>query len=95
MATRRPLVTAGGATQELPPGDTMPQALVEGLPASLDGKHPIAGPAGNPFLIGNDSHVTEDFEIPADGRNYMSAGPIEIDDGVVLDIADGAFWTVV
>lgn len=35
MATRRPLTLIQGAIRELPSGDTLPQALVEGLAAAL------------------------------------------------------------
>jgi hypothetical protein len=42
----------------------------------------------------NGKIVTADYTIPST-RNVVSAGPIEIADGVTVTIADGGEWTIV
>lgn len=42
----------------------------------------------------NSQTVTTDYTITT-GKNAMSAGPIEIDDGVTVTVPDGSAWTVV
>ena len=42
----------------------------------------------------NRNFVDENITVPA-GYNAMSAGPITINNNIVITIADGAAWTVV
>lgn len=42
----------------------------------------------------NDQLLLTDYTITA-GKNAMSAGPIEINDGATVTIPDGSFWTIV
>ena len=42
----------------------------------------------------NNSVLTEDYSVTV-GKNAMSAGPIEIADGVEVTIPDGSVWTIV
>ena len=53
-----------------------------------------SGGGGSPFCYENDITVTADYTITAD-KNAMSAGPIEIADGVTVTIPDGSEWSVV
>ena len=48
----------------------------------------------NDIFYENTQIVTEDYTI-ASGRNAMSAGPIEVADGVTVTIPDGSTWTIV
>ena len=52
------------------------------------------GAAGNYVFNLNDQNVTGDYTIPA-GKNAMTAGPIQINDGVTVTGPDGSTWTVV
>jgi len=49
--------------------------------------------ANNPFFL-NPKVVTANYTIPANS-NAMSAGPIEIANGVTVVISDGAEWSIV
>jgi hypothetical protein len=42
----------------------------------------------------NKQVITENQSIPS-GYNAMSTGPIEVDDGVVVTVADGSRWVVI
>ena len=42
----------------------------------------------------NDTNVTTNYTITT-GKNAMTAGPIEINDGVTVTIPDGSVWTIV
>lgn len=52
------------------------------------------GAAGNYVFNLNDQNVTGDYAIPS-GKNAMTAGPIQINDGVTVTVPDGSTWTVV
>ena len=52
------------------------------------------GAAGNYVFNLNDQNVTGDYTIPS-GKNAMTAGPIQINDGVTVTVPDGSTWTVV
>lgn len=45
-------------------------------------------------FITNINTVASSYTLPA-GRNAMSAGPIEINDGVTVDIPSGQSWVIV
>ncbi|WVQ00147.1 hypothetical protein [Synechococcus phage MA10] len=45
-------------------------------------------------FITNINTVSANYTLPA-GRNAMSAGPIEVSDGVTVDIPDGQSWVIV
>ena len=45
-------------------------------------------------IIVNSQVITANYTIPS-GSNAMSAGPVEIDDGVTVTVADGSVWTIV
>jgi len=42
----------------------------------------------------NSQNVTTNYTITT-GKNAMSAGPIEVDDGVTVTVPDGSVWTIV
>jgi hypothetical protein len=42
----------------------------------------------------NDQTVTVDYEI-SENRNAMTAGPVEIEDGVTVTVPVGSVWTIV
>lgn len=42
----------------------------------------------------NDTIVTENYNIPS-GKNAMTAGPVDINEGVTIGIPEGSTWTVV
>lgn len=52
------------------------------------------GAAGNYVFNLNDQNVTGSYSIPS-GKNAMTAGPIQINDGVTVTVPDGSTWTVV
>lgn len=52
------------------------------------------GGANNPVFYENDGLVTANYTITT-GKNAMSAGPIEISDGVTVTVPDGSVWTIV
>lgn len=54
---------------------------------------PVGG-GGNKIFFNNDTVVTEDYIIPAN-TNSMSAGPLEIANGVVVTISNNSAWTIV
>lgn len=57
----------------------------------------IRGASGggvNKVFYENDQNVTDNYTITS-GSNAMTAGPIEIDDGVTVEIPSGSVWTVV
>lgn len=52
------------------------------------------GGGANEVFVENDQTVTVNYTITT-GKNAMSAGPIEVDDGVTVTVPDGSVWTVV
>lgn len=42
----------------------------------------------------NSNVVTQNYTIPT-GQNAMTAGPVTINDGVIITIPDGSVWTIV
>ena len=52
------------------------------------------GGGGDDVFYENAMNVTTNYTLPT-GKNAMSAGPIIVDDGVVVTVPDGANWTVV
>lgn len=89
MAERKPLVVIDGVRQEIPAGDTIDPSV---LPASSGGG-PTGGGTDKVFYL-NDQLVTANYTVPV-GQNAMTAGPIELDDGVEVTISDGSEWTIV
>ena len=53
-----------------------------------------SGSSGNEVFYENDANVTSSYTITS-GKNAMSAGPIEIQDGVIVTVPDGSVWTIV
>ena len=53
-----------------------------------------SGSSGNEVFYENDANVTASYTITS-GKNAMSAGPIEIQDGVIVTVPDGSVWTIV
>jgi len=49
--------------------------------------------SGNGIFV-NSIVITANYTIPT-GSNAMSAGPIEVDDGVTVTVSDGSVWTIV
>lgn len=52
------------------------------------------GPPGDQVVYFNDQAFTGDYTFDTD-RNGMSAGPITVEDGVVITLPDGARWVVI
>ena len=52
------------------------------------------GAPGNPVFHENSKAVTGSYTITA-GKNAVSAGPVTINDGVIVTIPDGSTWTIV
>jgi hypothetical protein len=52
------------------------------------------GGGANEVFVENDQTVTVNYTITT-GKNAMSAGPIEVDDGVTVTVPDGSVWTIV
>jgi len=52
------------------------------------------GGAGNPAFYENDRTITADYTITT-GKNAMTAGPIEIQDGVTVTVPGNSTWVVV
>jgi hypothetical protein len=53
-----------------------------------------SGGGSNQVFYENDIHVTDDYTLTT-GKNAVSAGPIEVDDGVLVTVPNGSVWTVV
>ena len=53
-----------------------------------------SGSSGNEVFYENDANVTASYTITS-GKNAMSAGPLEIQDGVIVTVPDGSVWTIV
>jgi hypothetical protein len=49
--------------------------------------------AGTGF-VQNDTTISQDYTVSAN-QNAMTAGPITVNDGITVTVADGATWTVV
>lgn len=52
------------------------------------------GSQGNQVFFENDVSVTSDYTITT-GKNAMSAGPVTVEDGVVVTIPEGSVWSIV
>jgi hypothetical protein len=52
------------------------------------------GAAGDRVFMLNEQVVENSYTIPT-GFNAVSAGPVEIDTGVTVEVSDGSVWTVV
>jgi hypothetical protein len=52
------------------------------------------GSGGDQVFVENDQIVTTSYTITA-GKNAMSTGPVEIDDGVVVTVPTGSRWVVI
>lgn len=90
MADRRPLVIAGGQVRELPTADTIPQAAVNGLTASLAGKEPTisaaTGTATDQYWRGNKTwrdFATDVRGAVLSGLSSASAAVITTSDTVI------------
>ena len=52
------------------------------------------GPPGDQVIYFNDKAFTSDYTVETE-RNGMSAGPITVEDGVVITVPDGARWVII
>jgi len=52
------------------------------------------GSSGDEVFVQNDQVVTADYTIPSN-KNAMTAGPIDIENGVTVTVSDGSRWVVV
>lgn len=85
------LAAAGGGISEAPvDGTTYARKDASWVPSGGQ----MLGTAANKAIFYNNTNVTEDLTIPA-GSNGLSAGPITVDDGYSVTIADGATWTII
>ena len=87
-------VTANDALNTFLPTQTGNTGKVLGT----DGTNTLWQSAGSnitdEFLYENDSNADASYSI-AVGNNAISAGPITIDDGVVVTVPDGSYWSIV
>lgn len=60
-------------------------------PAAANG---ATGGAGNPVFYENDLLVTANYTITT-GKNAMTAGPITINAGIIVNIPAGSMWSIV
>lgn len=54
----------------------------------------VTGAAGNPVFVETAQNVTGSYTLTS-GKNAMSAGPVTINNGVVVTIPTGATWSIV
>lgn len=66
----------------------------EGYGTAWGGFGGASGASGNAVFYENDTTVTADYTITS-GKNAMTAGPITINNGVVVTVPTGSSWTVV
>ena len=52
------------------------------------------GGTGNAAFYLNDTTITANYTVPT-GQNAMTAGPVTVNDGIVVTVSDGSTWTVV
>ena len=52
------------------------------------------GGTGNAAFYLNDTTITANYTVPS-GQNAMTAGPVTVNDGIVVTVSDGSTWTVV
>ena len=66
----------------------------EGIPLQQGPQGEGIVPEGNPVFWIGDNTLRQSYAIPS-GKNAMSAGPLAINEGAVVDVPDGSQWTVV
>ena len=54
----------------------------------------VTGAAGNPAFVETDQVISGSYTLTS-GKNAMSAGPVTINNGVVVTIPTGATWSIV
>ena len=89
----------GSARPDTPEAGMFRFNTTEGVFEGYDGSQwgnvgGATGGAGNPAFYENDSTITADYTITT-GKNAMTAGPIEIQDGVAVTVPNNSVWTVV
>jgi hypothetical protein len=52
------------------------------------------GGGDNKVFYENDTNVTDNYTITT-GKNAVSAGPVEIDSGIIVTVPSGSVWSVV
>ena len=91
--------TSPGTGEQGVTGDTGDTGLTgdtgsQGVKGDDGAAGPAGGNGGDEVFWENDILVTTDYTI-TDGKNAMSAGPVEVDGGVTVTIGPGETWTIV
>jgi hypothetical protein len=85
------LAAAGGGISEAPiDGTTYARKDAGWVPSGGQ----MLGTVANKAIFYNNTNVTEDLTLPA-GSNGLSAGPITVDNGKTVTIADGSVWSII
>lgn len=75
-------------------GDVLVYDAVSGEWVSGKAAAGAVGGGDDEIFWENDQTVTASYEISA-GKNAMTAGPVELDSGVTVEVPAGSVWTVV
>jgi len=85
------LAAAGGGISEAPiDGTTYARKDASWVPSGGQ----MLGTVANKAIFYNNTNIAEDLTLPA-GSNGMSAGPITVDDGYTVTVADGSAWSII
>lgn len=88
------LAAAGGGITEAPVDGTIYGRKDASWVAAGSGGGQMLGAAVNKAIHYNNTNIAEDLTLPA-GSNGLTAGPITIDDGYTVTLADGTVWSIV
>ena len=92
--TSQALAAAGGGITEAPVDGTTYGRKDASWVAAGSGGGQMLGAAVNKAIHYNNTNIAEDLTLPA-GSNGLTAGPITIDDGYTVTLADGTVWSIV
>jgi hypothetical protein len=69
-------------------------ALANATGTVFSGNLRVSGTVSVPVFYENDANITSNISITA-GRNAMTAGPVTLNNGVVVEVPAGSVWTIV
>lgn len=69
-------------------------ALANATGTVFSGNLRVSGTVSVPVFYENDANITSNISITA-GRNAMTAGPVTLNTGVVVEVPAGSVWTIV
>ena len=69
-------------------------ALANTTGTVFDGNLRVSGTVSVPVFYENDANIISNISLTA-GRNAMTAGPVTLNTGVVVEVPAGSTWTVV